>query len=313
MSAHAAIASAADIQVGRLPIGRMVIVAIAYLAIAIVRATYPLISPLNGVWAGEVTPLDRAVDLLWAMLWLAVLLLSMARQPGGRLWKLIFLVMVSQYVGALQWVPNSVVWSLARVVGIVWVPVWVQLVVTYPTGHFRDRFDRVVVGLAYALAAAFALQELLLVGDSWRLLCNPDCVRNAFVVWPNRELYEVTDSVIVVGFFLVLRPLVIVASGGTGEPPRAPLAGRCCHWSSARRRCRSSGWSSSWATGWALAPLSPSSRVHPAGRSVSSSRSSSPQACCSGWSKPGGAAVGSRTSSSSSAGGPGRRPAGRAR
>ena len=159
MSAHAAIASAADIQVGRLPIGRMVIVAIAYLAIAIVRATYPPDFAAKRCLGGRSHAAGRAVDLLWAMLWLAVLLLSMARQPGGRLWKLIFLVMVSQYVGALQWVPNSVVWSLARVVGIVWVPVWVQLVVTYPTGYFRDRFDRVVVGLAYALAAAWALQR----------------------------------------------------------------------------------------------------------------------------------------------------------
>jgi signal transduction histidine kinase len=189
----------------------MAIVAVAYLAIVIVRATYPLISPLNGFWAGEVLPLDRAVDALWAVLWLAVLLVSMARQPDGRLWKLIFLMMVTHYVAALQWVPNSVVWSLARVVGIVWVPVWIQLVVTFPTGYFRDRFDRIVVGLAYGLAAAFALNELLLVGDWWQLLCDPECIRNAFVVWPNEELHQSLNSVIVGGFFLVLGPLTIVA------------------------------------------------------------------------------------------------------
>jgi signal transduction histidine kinase len=211
MSAHAAIASAAEIQVRRAPLGRMAVVAVAYLAIVIVRATYPLISPLNGVWAGEVSPIDRAVDALWAVLWLAVLLVSMARQPDGRLWKLIFLVMVSQYVLALQWVPNSVVWSLARVVEIVWVPVWIQFVVTFPTGYFRDRFDRFVVGLAYALAAAFALKELLLVGDWWQLLCNPECMRNAFVVWPDPVLHDRVTNVIVAGFCLVLIPLVIVA------------------------------------------------------------------------------------------------------
>jgi signal transduction histidine kinase len=189
----------------------MVIVAVAYLAIVIVAAIYPLISPLNGVWAGEVSPFDQAVDALWAVLWLAVLLDSMARQPEGRLWKLIFLTVVSSYVLTLQWVPNSVVWSLARVVGIIWVPVWIHLVVTFPTSYLRDRFDRFVVGLAYGLAAAFALKELLLVGDWWQLLCNPECLRNAFVVWPNPELYDWLDIVIVGGFFLVLSPLTIVA------------------------------------------------------------------------------------------------------
>ncbi|HET9758034.1 MAG TPA: sensor histidine kinase [Candidatus Limnocylindrales bacterium] len=211
MSAHAAIAPAAGVQVRRPPVGRMVIVAVAYLAIVIVRATYPLISPLNGIWAGEVTPLDRAVDALWAVLWLAVLLVSMARQPEGRLWKLIFLMVVAGYVGALQWVPNSVVWSLGRVLEIVWVPLWIQLVVTFPTGYFRDRFDRFVVGLAYALAAAFALKELLLVGDWWQLLCDPECVRNTFVVWPDAVLHDRVTNVIVAGFCLVLIPLVIVA------------------------------------------------------------------------------------------------------
>ena len=98
MSAHAAIAPAAEIQVRRPPVGRMVIVAVAYLAIVIVRAIYPLVSPLNGVWAGDVSLFDRAVDALWAALWLAVLLVSMARQPDGRLWKLIFLVIVTQYL-----------------------------------------------------------------------------------------------------------------------------------------------------------------------------------------------------------------------
>ena len=50
--------------------------------------------------------------VVWT-LWLAVLLGTYARQPDGRLWKLIFLMMVTGRVAAVTFVPNSVVWSVA--------------------------------------------------------------------------------------------------------------------------------------------------------------------------------------------------------
>ena len=114
---------------------------------------------------------------------------------------------------------------------VVWVPVWIQLVVTFPTGYLRDRFDRFVVGLAYALAAAFALKELLLVGDWWQVACNPECLRNVFVVWPDAVLHDRVTNVIVAGFCLVLIPLVIVAlwrhwRAAAGRPPDVAAIGR---------------------------------------------------------------------------------------
>jgi signal transduction histidine kinase len=211
MSAHAAIAPAAEVLAPRLPVRRMVIVAGAYLAIVIAAATYPLISPLNESIGEPDSPFYPAVDVLYAALWLAVLLVSLARQPNGRLWKLIFLLMVTERIGALDYVPNSVVWNLARVAWVVSIPVWIQLVVTFPTGYFRDRFDRFVVGLAYGLAAAFALKELLLVGDWFQIGCNPECVRNVLVVWPDPVLHDRVTNVIVAGYCLVLIPLVIVS------------------------------------------------------------------------------------------------------
>jgi signal transduction histidine kinase len=211
MSTHAAIAPAAEIRARRPPVGRMVVVAGAYLAIVIAAATYPLISPLNESIGEPDSPFYPAVDVLYAALWLAVLLVSLARQPNGRLWKLIFLLMVTERIGALDYVPNSVVWNLARVAWVVSIPVWIQLVVTFPTGYFRDRFDRFVVGLAYGLAAAFALKELLLVGDWFQIGCNPECVRNVLVVWPDPVLHDRVTNVIVAGYCLVLIPLVIVS------------------------------------------------------------------------------------------------------
>jgi len=210
MSAHAAIAPAADIRVRRASAGRMVVVAGAYLAILIAAASYPLVSPLRDIWR-PVDTFGTAADLVVWLLWLGVLLGTYARQPDGRLWKLIFLMMVAGRVAALTFVPNSIVSSVARMAEQVGVGVFVQFLVTFPTGYVRDRFDRLVVGLAYTLVAAWALNELLFVGDWWRHLCDPGCVGNAFVIWPDAERYEWLKNVIVGVFCLVVIPLILVA------------------------------------------------------------------------------------------------------
>src|SRR6188474_249161 len=167
MSAHAAIAPTSGVRVRRLLVGRMVVVAIVYAAIVLVAAIYPFLSPLGDIWNAPVSPTEKAADVVTGLLWLAVLLVSLARQPNGRLWKLIFVALVTQRISALQYIPNSVVWSVARIFEQVGVAVFVQLLLAFPSGYLRDRFDRIVVGLAYTLGAAWALNELLFVGD-WR-------------------------------------------------------------------------------------------------------------------------------------------------
>jgi signal transduction histidine kinase len=211
MSAHAAIAPAAGIQARRLPVGRMVVVTVAYLAIIIGAAVYPFVSPLHDEWFPPVSPLEKFGDALLGVVWLVVLLVSLARQPHGRLWKLIFVAFTLQRIGTLMFVPNSLVWSLARIAEQVGVGVFVQLLLAFPSGYLRDRFDRVVVGLGYTLGVAWALNELLFVGNSRPLGCNPDCVQNVLIVLPNEELYNWLRNAIAVAFSLIVLPLVIAA------------------------------------------------------------------------------------------------------
>src|SRR4029450_13495029 len=92
-----------------------------------------------------------------------------------------------------------------------WVPVLVHLVVTFPTGYVRGRFDRLVVGLAYGLGAAAVLNELLLAGDWWEYGCNPGGLRNVLVFWADAGLHEAANKVIVAADCLILLPLVTVA------------------------------------------------------------------------------------------------------
>jgi signal transduction histidine kinase len=189
----------------------MVIVTVAYLAIIVGAAVYPFVSPLREYWGAPLSPIEKFGDALSGALWLVVLLVSMARQPDGRLWKLIFVAFAAQRIGALQFVPNSLVWSLGRIAEQVGVGVLVQLLLAFPSGHLRDRFDRIVVSLAYALGIAWAANELLFVGDWVHIGCNPDCVQNVFVVLPNEELHEWLRNAIAVSFSLIVLPLVIAA------------------------------------------------------------------------------------------------------
>ena len=165
MSTLTALAPALETQRSRASAIRMAIVTIVYLAIVLAAAIYPLVSPLSDYWNAPVLPLGQAVDILTGLTWLAVLLISMARQLGGRLWKLIFLVVVTQRIEALEYVPNSLVWSVARVTELVGIAFFIHLLVAFPSGVLRDRFDRLVVGWAYLLVAAWTLKELVFVGD----------------------------------------------------------------------------------------------------------------------------------------------------
>jgi signal transduction histidine kinase len=227
MSTLTALAPALESQRARASASRMAIVTVVYLAIVLAAAIYPVVSPLSDYWNAPVMPLQQAVDVLTALVWLAVLLVSMARQPDGRLWKLIFLVMVTQRIEALEYVPNSLVWSVARVTELVGIAFLVQLLVAFPSGYLRDRFDRLVVGWAYLLVAAWTLKELVLVGDWFHVGCNPDCIRNVLVFWPNEVLYNQLRDVIASITVLTLIPLVIVAIQrhwrAAGAPARRTL------------------------------------------------------------------------------------------
>jgi signal transduction histidine kinase len=209
MSAHAAITPATGANVRRLPVGRMVVVTVAYLAIVIAGTIYPLISPLDD-YLNPPTLLEQGIDALVATTWLVLLLVSMARQPTGRMWKLIFLVAVTSKLDTLGYVPNSIVWSIAHVVQDVGVAFYIHLLLAYPSGHVRDRFDRFVIGLAYAFVLVWSLIQLLLGGE-WVIACTPDCVRNLFVVWQDRDLYEWLRSGLTLAAVFVLFPLVLWA------------------------------------------------------------------------------------------------------
>ena len=118
-----------------------------------------------------------------------MLLIVFVRQPDGRLWKLIFVWSLASRIYAFSYVPDSLVWSIARPLEILAIAAYVHLAIAYPTGYLRNRFDRAVVMYVYALLVG----QALLAHPFWEVTvaCIPDCVSNVFVVWPNEEIYGV--------------------------------------------------------------------------------------------------------------------------
>ena len=206
MSAQAAISPYPE---GRSPhgsLGRTVLVTVVYLTVVIAAATYPSISPLREV--DPISPWWQVVSVISGIVWLVTLLVEMRRQPSGRLWKLILLFAVADRIWVLRLVPDSLVWSLATTLDLASVPVFFHLLVAFPTGNLRGRFDRnlVIFGYVYVLGAS-AVNHLF-----WDFVrCDPDCIRNVFVVWPDRELQESFARVATLLFNVLFIPLTIVA------------------------------------------------------------------------------------------------------
>lgn len=207
MSASAAIAPAPEGSTRPVSVGRMILVTAVYLAIVIAAAIYPSISPLRE--SDRISLWWQLATVFSGLVWLVTLLVEMRRQPSGRLWKLIFLLVVADRILVLRLVPNSLVWSLATTAQLVTIPVFFHLLLAFPTGYLRDRFDRAVVLFAYVYVLGLSAVDHLI----WEFAegCDPECIRNVFVVWPNPELHESLLRVATLLFNALFVPITIVA------------------------------------------------------------------------------------------------------
>jgi signal transduction histidine kinase len=185
----------------------MILVTVVYLTVVIAAAVYPLVSPLRQYDPIPVS--GQVVRAISGLVWLVTLLVEMRRQPSGRLWKLIFLLAVADRIWTLRFVPDSLVWSLATTFQLVSIPVFFHLLVAFPTGYLRDRFDRAVVVFAYVYVVGLSAVDHLLWESA--IGCNPACIENIFVVWPNWDAHEWLRSSSTLLFNVLFVPILIVA------------------------------------------------------------------------------------------------------
>lgn len=148
----------------------------------------PLIWPL-GLPSGD-TPATLATYAIGGLLWLTAIAASLARQPANPLWKLMLAyVAIDRLVYALQFVPYPVVQALALTFRPMPMALFVHVLVAYPSGHLRTRFDRALVVFVYA----FVLGAVMLHAAMWTTDAScPDvwCPKNVLLIWPNDELAD---------------------------------------------------------------------------------------------------------------------------
>jgi signal transduction histidine kinase len=207
MSAQMPIAATAEAGSPRVRVGRMAIVSVIYVAMVVAAAIYPLVSPVAAF--RPVTAVDQIVGLAEAGLWLISLLVSMARNPSGRLWKLILAWVAFDNVYALTYVPASLAWSIARPLEVLAAPVFIHLLLAFPSGRLRDRFDRGFVGFTYAFAVTTTvLQHLVWPYEG---ACNlSGCIRNLLAIWPNWALFDWLGHLQQLALLVLIAPLLLV-------------------------------------------------------------------------------------------------------
>ena len=186
---------------------RVLVVTAAYVTAVIAAGIYPLVSPLR--YAGPITVEGQLMSIVNGAAWLAVLLITMVRQPEGRLWKLVFVWSLASRIYLFSFVPNSFVWTVARPIEVLGIAVYAHLAIAYPTGYLRSRFDRVVVAYVYVILLAPALLAHLF----WEVNigCLPDCVRNLVAFWPNEQIFQLITNGSMVFAVITAVPLILTA------------------------------------------------------------------------------------------------------
>jgi signal transduction histidine kinase len=165
-----------------------VLVAIG-LALRIWAAYGPyLIAP--GPFPPNMTVADRTVAFGFYLLWLGVLAVTYARDPGGRMWKLVLLSFVTDSTWVLQWLPapfTGVGWTIGLGTAPLTGAVLLHLVLGFPTGRLRDRIDTMLVGVAYVIVIPIQLVRYLVWAPVME--CTPSwCGANVLLVARNDDL-----------------------------------------------------------------------------------------------------------------------------
>ena len=157
-------------------------------AAGVALAAFRNFAPL--LWPYGVGPSLSVPTQLWFffvdLLWVAAMLATFWRQPTGTMWKLF---LAYQLVAALTvlWVfPTSLTWTVSfLLIGINSV-VFAHLVLAFPGGHLRDRYDRLLLAASYGFIVVSRLAWLVV----WSPPFHKDAFtpRNPFLLVPSDDL-----------------------------------------------------------------------------------------------------------------------------
>src|SRR4051794_18418117 len=148
--------------------------------------------PLNaGFLPSGDNPTTITVFGLVGLIWLLAALVTLERQPTNTLWKLILAYLVWQHlVWALQFVPSPVVQGVTSTFAPMSIALYVHILVAYPSGHLRLRFDRRLVVFVYDFVLGAYLLPAAMRQPAGPTCPTTWCPANVLLVWPNKELAD---------------------------------------------------------------------------------------------------------------------------
>ncbi len=149
------------------------------------------VAPYFGPWPVDpIDPAGMAIRIIGNVLWWVTTLLALSRGSTVRLgWLLVWLA-VADEIWAIQFIPVPAFYYVWDAWGGLEAVVIAHVLVAFPTGSLRSRFDRRLVGGLYLY---------LLVGGAIRLVVNEPgfecavgeyCPRNPFAILPNAEFTD---------------------------------------------------------------------------------------------------------------------------
>jgi signal transduction histidine kinase len=154
------------------------------LALAVVGAAWILAAEWVSINHGVRE--NHLIDALGGLAFLAGGIIALDRRPGNAIGPLMVAFAFVSYLGNYGNL-NVPLLPVLGVIGGYWgAPILAQIALSYPTGQLRTRFDRVVVGIIYASAAAVSI-VILLVFDPRSTGC-PQCAWEPAAA-PSRDVF----------------------------------------------------------------------------------------------------------------------------
>jgi signal transduction histidine kinase len=142
-----------------------------------------------------ITPTSQLVNLALGAIWIAVMLFSYGRAPGEPFWKLVLVRLWADQIWLLFYIPTSLTWTASNFDELADV-LTAHIIVSFPSGRLRDRFDRAVVWFIYGYVLLVNVVGMLVFRPDW--MGNPECTDycpdNLLLVAPNDTLVAVIDQ-----------------------------------------------------------------------------------------------------------------------
>jgi signal transduction histidine kinase len=127
------------------------------------------------------------------------------RRPESRTGALMVTLGFAWFLSALSFANSPLVYSLAFVTGGLWGGVFLQLVMTFPSGRLAPGWDRVLVIAGYLIFTVASIPAMLFAGPH-ELGCD-DCPTNVLLVHRNGDLASVAlgfEALLYVVLFLIV-------------------------------------------------------------------------------------------------------------